>query len=79
MQVAANPKDHDARFRLAGGLMAVGDREGAAEALLESIRLDRNWNDGAARNRLLKMLEAIGVGDDFSIATRRRLSSILFS
>ena len=78
-QVAAKPKDHEARYRLAGGLMAVGDRDGAADALLESIRLDRNWNDGAARTRLLKMLEAIGVGDAFSVATRRRLSAILFS
>lgn len=76
--VAANPEDHAARFDLSGGLMAVGDRDGAAEILLESIRIDRSWNEGAARAQLLKLFEAIGLEDPWVAATRRKLSAVLF-
>jgi putative thioredoxin len=75
----ADPDDHDARFELAGGLMATGDREGAADALLESIARDREWNEGAARQRLLKLMEVVGLEDPWVSQLRRRLSAILFT
>lgn len=78
-RLAANPDDHDARFELAGGLMANGDREGAADALLTLIERDRDWNDGAAKAQLLKLFEAEGLEDPWVAAQRRRLSAILFS
>lgn len=77
-QVAANPDDHAARFELAGGLMAAGDRDGAADALLDIIRAERDWNEGAARSQLLKLFEAIGLEDPWVSATRRKLSAVLF-
>lgn len=77
-QVAANPNDHAARFELAGGLMAAGDRDGAADALLDIIRAERDWNEGAARSQLLKLFEAIGLEDPWVSATRRKLSAVLF-
>jgi putative thioredoxin len=77
-EVAAHPDDHDRRFRLAGGQMAVGDRDAAAESLLEIIRRERDWNDGAARQRLLKLIEAVGLEDPWSGTQRRKLSTILF-
>ena len=78
-EVDANPEDLDARFRLAGGLMAVGDRDRAADALLDIIQRDRAWNEGAARDRLLKLFEAVGLADPWVNAQRRRLSAILFA
>ena len=78
-KVAANPDDHALRIELAGGLMARGDRDGAAEALLESIRRDAGWSDGAARARLLTLFEAVGLSDPWVVATRRKLSTLLFS
>ena len=78
-RVAANPDDHEARFELAGGLMAAGDRDGAADQLLESIARDREWNGGAARARLLKLLEVVGLEDGWVRDQRRRLSAILFT
>ena len=78
-KVAANPDDHDARFELANGLMANGDRDGAAEALLEIVRRDREWNDGAAKAQLLTIFEAVGLEDSWVSGQRRRLSQILFS
>jgi putative thioredoxin len=77
-RVAADPDDHEARFELAGALMANGDRDGAADHLLESIRRDREWNEGAARKRLLQLIEAIGLEDPWAARQRRRLSAILF-
>jgi putative thioredoxin len=78
-KVAANPDDHEARFELAGGLMANGDRDRAADELLEIVRRDRAWNDGAARAQLVKLFEATGLEDPWVAAQRRKLSQILFS
>jgi putative thioredoxin len=78
-RLVSNPDDHEARFELAGAKMASGDRDGAADALLEIIRRDREWNDGAARKRFLQLLEAQGLEDPWSSAQRRRLSALLFT
>ena len=68
----------DARYELAGGQMAAGDRDAAAQTLLAMIAEDREWNEGAARARLLKLLEAVGLEDPWVSAQRRKLSAILF-
>lgn len=78
-RIAADPADHDARIALASARFAAGDRDGAADVLMESITLDRDWQDGAARAQLLKFIEAVGLGDPWSVGMRRRLSALLFS
>lgn len=77
-RAAAHPEDMEARYELAGGQMAAGDREAAAATLLAMVRDDRSWNDGAARQRLLKLFEVIGLEDPWVGAQRRKLSAILF-
>jgi putative thioredoxin len=77
-RLAAHPDDHEARFELASAKMAT-DRDAAADALLEIVRRDREWNDGAARQRFLQLLAAQGLEDPWSSAQRRRLSSVLFT
>lgn len=78
-RIAADPADHQARIDLAQALFAAGQRDAAADQLLASIAADRDWNEGAARAQLLKLIEAAGFGDPWSVATRRRLSQLLFS
>lgn len=78
-RVDANPDDHEARYQLAGALMLSGDRDGAADQLLEIIRRDREWNEDAARKRFLQLLEVAGLEDPWAAAQRRRLSAILFT
>jgi putative thioredoxin len=78
-RIAANPDDLEARFELASAKMAAGDREAAADALLEIVGRDRDWNEGAARQRFLQLLEAQGLEDPWSSAQRRRLSAVLFT
>lgn len=78
-KVAADPKDFQARFDLAVALNVDGDRQGAVDQLLDIIAADREWNEQAARNQLLKFFEAYGSQDEITQTGRRRLSSILFS
>ncbi len=78
-RIAANPDDHDARFAIANAKVAAGDRDSAAEELLTIIGRDPTWNEGAAKARLLKMLEAAGFEDSWGRAIRRRLSALLFT
>jgi putative thioredoxin len=75
----ANPDDLDARYELAGAKMAAGDRDGAADELLAIIERDRERNDNAARKRLLQLIEAQGLEDDWARTQRRRLSALLFT
>ncbi len=78
-QIEADPLDHQARFDLALGLNARGQRQEAADHLLEIVRRDRNWNEDGARKQLLQFFEAWGPMDATTVAGRRRLSSILFA
>ncbi|WP_246047899.1 tetratricopeptide repeat protein [Hankyongella ginsenosidimutans] len=58
---AAAPDDLQARYDYANGLVATGNAEAAADELLAIVAKDRAWNDGAARTRLLTLLEAVGL------------------
>ncbi|MFN3819331.1 tetratricopeptide repeat protein [Blastomonas sp.] len=74
----AAPDDHAARFDLAVALFAGGERDEAAEHLLAIVKADKEWNEGAARARLLQIFEAVGLEDPWVAATRRKLSAALF-
>lgn len=76
--VAADEKDHQARLDLASALIANGDHDAAAEHLLTIIAADKDWNDGAARQKLLSLFEMVGLEDEWVAATRRKLSAVLF-
>ncbi|MEO0441391.1 MAG: tetratricopeptide repeat protein [Pseudomonadota bacterium] len=76
--VEADPKDHQARLDLASAQIASGDHDGAADNLLAIIAADKEWNDGAAREKLLSLFEMIGLEDEWVANTRRKLSAVLF-
>ena len=78
-RLAANPKDHQARFDLALIQNAQGDRMAAADSLLEIVKADRAWEDDKARSQLVTFFEAWGPTDEVTLAARRKLSSLLFS
>ncbi len=78
-KVAANPRDHQARFDLAIALNGNSRRQEALDQLLEIVRRDRKWNDDAARKQLVQFFEAWGPTDEHTVSGRRRLSSILFA
>jgi len=78
-RVDQDPDDHEARFELATALFGSGEREAAIDELLTLFRRGREWNEQAARKQLVKFFEAMGPTDPLTIASRRRLSSLMFS
>ena len=78
-KAAANPKDFQSRLDLAMAYWAGSQKQEAVDELLAMIKLDRAWNEGAARQQLLKFFEALGFTDPLSVDGRKRLSTILFS
>ncbi|MBT8472222.1 MAG: co-chaperone YbbN [Marinicaulis sp.] len=78
-KVAAEPESLDAKFDFAGALLAAGSMENAVDQLLTIIETDREWNEDAARKKLLTVFDALGAGNPLTLRARRRLSSILFS
>ena len=77
--VEADPNDLAARQEYALALYAVGANAEAMAQLLESIRIERGWNEDAARLQLLEFFATLGAANPDVIAARRKLSTLLFS
>lgn len=77
-EALAAPADMEKQLAFAEAAFASGARDEAADTLLAMIAADREWNQGAARARLLQIFEAVGLEDAWVTANRRRLSRILF-
>ena len=76
-EVAKRPDIERARAALALAQSApVVDDLAPLEAAI--IASERDWNEGAARQQLLKLFEVVGLEDPWVSAQRRRLSAILF-
>ena len=78
-KVAADPANHQARFEYAEALFSAGRQKEAVDELLHIFRADRAWNNGAAKEQLLKFFEALGHEHPVTMEGRRTLSSMLFS
>lgn len=77
--LAADPANRQAYLDLALALHASGKTDQAVSTLLDLFKLDREWNDGAARAQLFKIFEALPPQDPIVLAGRRRLSSMIFA
>jgi putative thioredoxin len=77
--VEADPADRQARFDLALALHAAGKVEEAVDTLLDLFKLDREWNEGAAKAQLITIFEAMKPTDPVVLKGRRRLSSMIFA
>jgi putative thioredoxin len=75
---AERPNDPEAQFAFAQAAFAAGQRDEAAETLLGLIRTHAEWNEGAAKAKLLQIFEAVGLEDPWVSAQRRKLSLLLF-
>ena len=75
---AERPADMDAQLAFAQAAFAAGQRDEAAETLLGMIQREPEWNEGAAKAKLLQIFEATGLEDPWVAAQRRRLSLLLF-
>ena len=77
--VEAEPANLQARFDLALALQANNRMEEAVDALLDIFRRDREWNDGAAKQQLFTIFEALKPNDPVVLNGRRKLSSMIFA
>ncbi len=77
--VEANPDDHQARYDLAQALYAAGEGEEAVGQFLEIFRRDRDWNEGAAKEQLFTIFDALKPNDPLVLNGRRKLSSMIFA
>ena len=75
----SNPEDPDARYNLAVSLYGKGKVEESIDILVELVKTHGQWNEQAARTQLLKIFEARGHLDEYTIEGRKKLSSVLFS
>ena len=75
---AERPADSEAQFEFAQAAYAAGERDAAAETLLKLVQTDPEWNEGAAKAKLLQIFEAVGLEDPWVQAQRRKLSLLLF-
>lgn len=78
-RLAANEDDHAARLELSAAYAAQGRFREALDAALEVVRRDRFYEQGAGRQALLKLFEALSgeQHDDLVREYRRKLSATL--
>ena len=77
--VEADENNHQARFDYALALHAAGQVEEAVEQLLQLFRRDREWNEGAAKEQLFTIFDALKANDPIVLNGRRKLSSMIFA
>jgi putative thioredoxin len=68
-RIAANPRDSEARYQLAGRLMMEGSHAAGMDQLLEILRRDRKYGDDAGRTGLLLAFQLLG---DHELVARYR-------
>src|SRR5574343_1289069 len=78
-RLAANADDHAARLELSAAYAAQGRFREALDAALEGVSRDRFYEQGAGRQALLKLFEALSgeQHDDLVREYRRKLSATL--
>ena len=76
--INSNPSDLQARQDLALALYGIGQQKEALDCLLESISINPDWKEQAARKQLLDFFSAIGLTDPIVVYARKRLSALIF-
>lgn len=76
-RIARDPSDFAARDLLGVRLLLDGDAAGGLDQFIDLLKVDRSWNDGQAKKRLVA---AFSVLDDADLVGtyRRKMSSLLF-
>ncbi|MDB2475208.1 tetratricopeptide repeat protein [Amylibacter sp.] len=77
--LSTDVNNHQVRFDLALALFTKGETSEAIQELLIIFRIDREWNDDAARQQLFKFFNILGGEDPITLNGRRQLASMLFA
>ncbi len=74
----ADPENLETRYKLAVQYNQEGYQKPALELLIEVLRKDLGYADGAARKTLTDIIAALGKGDPLAIEFQRKLFTLLY-
>ena len=77
-EVMAKPKDKSLRYKLAESYLSTNEVKKGFDELLEIFQQDPNWNESAAKKKLLEFFDLLGFNDPNVIEARKKLSSMMF-
>ncbi len=77
-EVIAKPQDKDLRYKLAETYLSANDIKKGFDELLKIFEQDPNWNESAAKKKLLEFFDLLGLNDPNVIEARKKLSSMMF-
>ncbi len=77
-ELKTKPNDKDLRLKLADCYLSSSETRKGFEELLNLFAQDSNWNEGAAKKKLLEYFDLLGINDPNVIEARKKLSSIMF-
>ena len=77
-QVKDKPHDNDLRYQLANSYLAATETNKGFNELLIIFEQDSNWNEGAAKKKLLEYFDLLGFNDPNVMDARKKLSSMMF-
>jgi putative thioredoxin len=77
-RLQANPKDSDARYRIAAYRVAQGDFAGALDQLLDLLKKDRAYRDDAARKGMVMIFDLLGNDHELVAPYRAKMLSALY-
>lgn len=78
LEVEADPENMDLRFKLANSYLSLNEIEKGFGELLTLFKQDPNWNEEAAKKKLLEFFDLLGFNDPNVIEARKKLSSMMF-
>ncbi|WP_323847222.1 thioredoxin [Microbulbifer magnicolonia] len=73
-----NPQDYDAAYKLAVQYSQNSRHQDALELLLDILRKDMGFADGAAKQAFLDIVKSLGAGDPLAAQYQRKLMTLLF-
>ncbi len=73
-----NKKNIQAGFDYAIALFGLGKQEQSIDLLLELFKQDKDWKDGAIKDKLLEFFAVLGFENSIAIEGRKKLSTLMF-
>ena len=77
-EVNDDPKNMDLRFNLAISYLSLSETEKGFNELLKIFEQNPNWNEEAAKKKLLEFFDLLGFNDPNVVEARKKLSSMMF-
>ncbi len=77
-EIKTKPQDKKLRFNLALSYLSASENKKGFEELLKLFEQDPNWNESAAKKKLLEYFDLLGFNDPNVIEARKKLSSVMF-